>query len=207
MMIKNISLKMKRAFRRITGRPLAPEGVVGIQEIGYRRYVGGRWEEMGQLQLKFLQQQGLQPTHILLDVGCGALRGGRYLIPFLHSGHYLGIEKEKELIESAIQHELPENIYKEKCPELIISDNFEFERFSKRPHYAIAQSIFTHLDEQDIQYCLTKLQAFVPSGHQFFATFFEGNTTKEHNKHSSHSHRNFYYSQQTMEHFGHRTGL
>lgn len=43
---------------------------------GHRDFVGGQWDELGIFQLKLLQSFGLHPEHTLLDVGCGALRGG-----------------------------------------------------------------------------------------------------------------------------------
>src|SRR4051794_24004227 len=55
------------------GEPLSE---AAIEKGAHRRRVGGRWQELGSLQLDFMVAQGLQPQHRLLDVGCGALRGG-----------------------------------------------------------------------------------------------------------------------------------
>jgi hypothetical protein len=52
--------------------------------------VGGMWEEIGKLQLDFLVNQGLRPTHKFLDIGCGTLRGGRHFIRYLDAGNYAG---------------------------------------------------------------------------------------------------------------------
>ena len=45
----------------------------------HRAFVGGLWEEVGQLQFEFLRAQGLLPEHKLVDVGCRAMRG-RYTL-------------------------------------------------------------------------------------------------------------------------------
>ncbi len=42
----------------------------------HRDMVGGMWEEIGRLQFEFLRARGLKPSHRLLDIGCGSLRGG-----------------------------------------------------------------------------------------------------------------------------------
>lgn len=42
----------------------------------HRELVGGMWDEIGTLQFVFLRDHGLEPSQRLLDVGCGALRGG-----------------------------------------------------------------------------------------------------------------------------------
>src|SRR6266446_8468342 len=67
-----------------------------IHESGYRRFVGGAgdyWELIGQLQFRFLVDQGLAPSETFVDVGCGALRGGVKLIRYLAPDRYLGIDK------------------------------------------------------------------------------------------------------------------
>src|ERR1700751_5555007 len=104
------------------------------------------WERRGQLQFDFLVSRGLRPEHVLLDIACGALRGGVHFIRYLDPGNYLGIEKEAALIRRALAKELPRDVRAEKRPELVVSGDFEFERFSKRANFALAQSLFTHLN-------------------------------------------------------------
>ncbi|MGD0673589.1 MAG: hypothetical protein ABSB13_16080 [Candidatus Binatus sp.] len=53
-----------------------PDGRLGIWLAGHRGYVGGKWDALGQLQFEFMLKMGLKPGHVLLDTGCGALRGG-----------------------------------------------------------------------------------------------------------------------------------
>src|SRR5271168_1826262 len=64
-------------------RGLQTEGMESVGELGYRRYVGGYWDQVGRLQFEFLQSRGLQSNHVLLDIACGSLRGGRFFIPYL----------------------------------------------------------------------------------------------------------------------------
>src|SRR5205807_6035012 len=58
----------------------------------HRAIVGGAWEEIGRLQFEFLTGNGLKPHHRLLDVGCGALRGGLHFIRYLDEGNYVGVD-------------------------------------------------------------------------------------------------------------------
>lgn len=183
---------------------LRKEGEKGIHDVGHREYVGGLWEEIGRLQFDFLVQQGLQSSHSLLDIACGSLRAGTHFIRYLERGHYLGIDKEPRLIDLGIEHELGRAVYEAKTPEFVISDRFEFDRFSRTPQFSIAQSLFTHLNEADIRLCLGNLRRFVERGHVFFATFFEGASSG--NPATSHSHAAFYYSRDDMLRFGRETG-
>lgn len=201
---------MLHRLRRLIGRPTGDhelsrqEGNGGIRELGHREYVGGRWEEIGRLQFDFLIQQGLTPSHCLLDIACGSLRGGIHFIRYLERGHYLGIDKERRLIELGIEHELGRAVYEAKTPEFVVSDRFEFDRFSRTPQLSIAQSLFTHLNEGDIRLCVGNLRRFVERGHVLFATFFEGVSSR--NPTTSHSHVGFQYSRDDMLRFGRQAG-
>lgn len=198
--------RLNRLIGRLTSDHdgLRKEGKRGIRALGHREYVGGLWEEIGRLQFDFLVQQGLHSSHCLLDIACGSLRAGIHFIKYLERGHYLGIDKERRLIELGIEHELGRAVYEAKTPEFVVSDRFEFDRFSRRPQFSIAQSLFTHLNEADIGLCLGNLGRFVERGHVLFATFFEGVSSG--NLATSHSHFGFCYSRDDMLRFGRQAG-
>src|SRR3954451_12572005 len=66
-----------------------------------RASIGGRWDAMGTLQKEFLLGQGLQPDHDFLDVGCGALRAGIQLLPYLEPGRYCGMDASADILAAA----------------------------------------------------------------------------------------------------------
>ena len=72
----------------------------------HRAFVGGQWNEMGQLELDYLISQGLAPQHYFLDVGCGALRAGRMLSDYLEPAHYFGIDVNNDVITTGYDQEL-----------------------------------------------------------------------------------------------------
>lgn len=172
---------------------------------GPRGYVGGLWEELGQLQYDFLLRQGLRPDHTLLDIACGSLRLGRRIIPFLAPGNYLGIDIKEDLIEHGRTIELSPRLLAEKRPEFVVSGVFEFQRFSRRPDFAIAQSLFSHLTPADIRLCLTELVRFRKPGTVLFATFREASAPAS-NPAQSHPHAGFDYTRAEMQRFGAATG-
>jgi hypothetical protein len=57
-----------------------------LSRLGHRGFIGGLWDELGRLQVDFPVSEGLEPAHVLLDIGCGSLRGGVHLIPYLEPG-------------------------------------------------------------------------------------------------------------------------
>lgn len=181
------------------------QGPQGIKQIGHRDYVGGLWDQMGKLQFDFLVSQGLKPTDYLVDIACGSLRAGVHLIPYLEVGHYLGIEKEIDLIHAGIEKELGHELFEQKKPELVISDSFEFEKFTARPTYGIAQSLFTHLPPLMIDDCFSKLRRVMQPNGAFFATYFEVGYQRK-NLDSPHDHLSFAYTRAEIEAFGTRNG-
>ena len=180
------------------------EGTEGIAAIGHRTYVGGMWDEIGALQFSFLVGQGLKTEHVLLDIACGSLRGGVRFIPYLDAGNYLGIEKEQGLIDLGIAQELDPGVRASKAPELIVSDSFEFERLSRRPDYALAQSLFSHLPPGDILDCLRKLHAFSPRC-RLFGTFFLADKPRR-NPRTRHDHLTFRYTREELAGFAATSG-
>ncbi len=143
----------------------------------HRRRVGGLWDEMGELQLRFLRSHGMRPEHRLLDVACGALRGGVKFVDYLEPGHYYGIDINESLVEAGYQHELsPEQ--RERLPRanLRATDRFECD-FGVPFDFAIAQSLYTHVSLNHIRLCLHRLGTVMPPGGRFFATYFGAPST------------------------------
>jgi hypothetical protein len=137
----------------------------------HRGYVGGLWEEIGTAQFAFMVRLGLTPQDTLVDVACGSLRAGRLFVPYLEPGHYLGLDHHAWLIEAGLKHEIPDLLRRDKQPEFVVSDRFEFRKFRNHPNFGIANSLFSHLTKADILLCLRNLKPHMQPGGRFFATF------------------------------------
>lgn len=139
----------------------------------HRRFVGGHWDEMGRLQLDFLVSQGLRPEHRFLDVGCGSLRAGRWLVDHLDPGNYHGIDINVSLVETGYRHELTD-AQRDRLPvsNLRVTDRFD-SVFDQPFDMAIAQSVFTHVSLNQIRLCLYRVAQAMRPGGTFYATFFE----------------------------------
>lgn len=185
------------------------EGITQVATEGHRSYVGGNdqyWDEIGRLQFEFLLKNGLSKDAVLLDIGCGSLRGGCLFINFLKENNYLGLDKELSLIILGVADELGVDVYLEKKPEFVVSAEFEFSKFSKIPTMAIAQSLFTHLTLEDIGLCLKNLREFVHEGFVLFATYFPTETSAS-NPSTSHAHACFHYTVSEISTLGQRAGF
>src|SRR6201998_4239980 len=73
----------------------------------YPAYVGPpeEYDLIAAMTFNLLTTLGLRQHHTVLDIGCGSLRVGRLLIPYLNTGNYSGIEPNKWLVDEGIQRE------------------------------------------------------------------------------------------------------
>ena len=142
-------------------------------DVTAREAVGGLWEVIGPLQFRFLLDEGLQPHHTLLDIGCGCLRGGVHYVGYLADGHYYGIEAACWLLEAG-RDELARAGLGDRRVHLLCRDDFDCSSFGTTFDFAIAQSLFTHLPWNSIQRCLAEAQKVLAPGGRLYATFFEG---------------------------------
>jgi len=113
------------------------------------------------------------PRHRLLDIGCGALRGGIHFIRYLDPGNYYGVDLNASLIQAAREVELVEAGLVDRNPPLLVDDSFAFGRFGANFQMALAHSLFTHLPVNSIERCLVNVAASLEPGGRFYATYFE----------------------------------
>jgi SAM-dependent methyltransferase len=112
----------------------------------YRAFVGptDRYDLMGSGQLALLYLLGLREHHRVLDFGCGSLRLGRLLIPYLRPGGYFGIEPEAWLVDDGFAHELGHDARALKAPRFDHNADFRTDVFGEQFDFIVAQSIFSH---------------------------------------------------------------
>ncbi|WP_123619165.1 class I SAM-dependent methyltransferase [Halorubrum sp. CSM-61] len=140
-----------------------------IENFGPDESVGGFEDDIGQLQFDFLKRQGLSPSDTLLDLGCGVLRGGRFYIPYLEQGNYIGMDISPDAIEEGkkiVGHEI-----EKKQPQFYVNDDLKFADVAEEADYIIAQSVFSHLPKEDIRECFTHLHRVLDTDGVFYATF------------------------------------
>ncbi len=136
--------------------------------------VGGMWEEMGKLQFDFIISKGLKPEHNLLDIGCGSLRGGLWFIRYLNTSNYWGIDISRNILSAGRNLVVKEGL-ESKEPNLIVNRDLSFREFKGRKfNYILAQSVFTHMPDEDIEECFSNLRKILKPNSLFFTTFNKG---------------------------------
>lgn len=150
---------------RLLSRAQADQLPAGAEH--YRAYVGppGRYDFMSATQFALLFQLGLKDTDTVLDFGCGSLRLGRLLIPFLQPGRYFGLDPNKWLIDDAVDRELGRHAIALKQPTFAYNDDFDSSVFGRQFDFVMAQSIVTHTGPDLVRAMLAPLaQVLAPDG-------------------------------------------
>ena len=143
----------------------------------YRAYVGPPedYDLIAAMTFNLLTTLGLRQHHSLLDVGCGSLRIGRLLIPYLNRGKYFGIEPNEWLVEEGIKRELGEALLEIKRPTFFFSDSPETIAQAKVSFdFAVAQSIFSHCGLDLIKNWLSAVSRSLAEDGALVATFLPG---------------------------------
>jgi SAM-dependent methyltransferase len=139
----------------------------------YRAYVGPphQYDFMGATQFRLLTALGLRETHKVLDLGCGSLRAGRYLMMYLAPGHYCGIEPNTWLIEEAIRADLGQGFIDLRAPRFDDNDRFDAGVFGERFDFIVAQSIFSHAGPEMVAEALARAAPTLTRRGLMLATF------------------------------------
>jgi Cyclopropane fatty acid synthase and related methyltransferases len=162
-------LAQTRSLPRRQARDLRPG------DTHYSAYVGppAQYDFMGATQFRLLAALGLRETHRVLDVGCGGLRAGRLLIPYLNEGCYCGIEPNAWLVEDAIANEVGRDLIARKAPAFAFRDDFDARGFGKSFDFIVAQSIFSHAGPGMLRMALGRLAPVLAERGLMLVTFIE----------------------------------
>jgi len=130
----------------------------------YRQSLAGPprlWDTMREIQIRILKEQGLQPHHILLDVGCGPLRGGVPIIQYLNSNNYYGVDSNKIVVEEG-KKELKDYNLESKYPHVIHVEDFKDLKIDETFDFIWGFSVIIHMTdviyEDFIRFCKRKLK-------------------------------------------------
>ena len=140
----------------------------------YRAYVGPPedYDLIAAMTFNLLTTLGLRQHHSIVDVGCGSLRIGRLLIPYLNRGNYFGIEPYQWLVEEGIKREIGESILEIKRPTFLFSDSPTALLQTKILFdFALAQSIFSHCGLDLIRRWLSAISQSLGLSGALLATF------------------------------------
>lgn len=142
----------------------------------YRAFVGdpAHYDLIAATVFNLLTTLGLRDHHRVLDVGCGSLRNGRLLIPYLQPGCYVGIEPHQWLVDEGIRLETGEDLIRIKDARFYYSEDAQDLGDDEYFDYILLQSIFSHCGEDLIRQWLDGLIPHLSDTGAMIATWFPG---------------------------------
>ena len=132
------------------------------------------YDVLGASQFRLLCALGLRADHRVLDFGCGSLRAGRLLIPYLDPGRYFGVEPNAWLIEMGIEKELGADLVRLKSPRFDHNAEFLVDGFGQSFDFILAQSIFSHCGPDLVARALINFSGSLADDGLIAATFLNG---------------------------------
>lgn len=146
-----------------------------------RVFLGGPpafFADVGREQLAVLLVHGLHPTSNVLDVGCGCLRGGYWIMRVLDPGHYFGIEPNVEMVQIGLEHIVEPQVLRQARPRFDHNTSFDFGVFGVTFDFVVARSVWTHASRTQIATMMAEfgrvaasdavmLASYIPSAYRF----------------------------------------
>lgn len=162
-------------------RPLHPDESFGLDQAPgqahYRAYVGPPqdYDLVAAMAFGLLTVLGMRQQHRVLDIGCGSLRVGRLLIPYLNRTCYTGLEPNAWLVEDGIRREVGQDQVDIKHPRFVFDvDARVLSAEGARFDYILAQSIFSHCGPDLLEAWVAQAAELLADQGALVATFIEG---------------------------------
>jgi len=130
------------------------------------------FEVAGRKLMMLLLNEGLMPGSKVLDVGCGSLRCGYWLIHFLDQNCYYGIEPDKAMVDAGLNILLEPGQAEIKQPRFDENEQFDFAVFDQQFDYVVARAIWIHASKAQIQTMLDEFVNVSTPSSVFLASYF-----------------------------------
>jgi SAM-dependent methyltransferase len=145
------------------------------ERLAETRFLGGPkrdFERVGRHGFQVLLCEGLLPSSHVLDVGCGALRLGYWLLHFLDPGCYFGIEPQQDMLNIGLEQLVEPDVVQRAQARFSANDEFDFSVFGERFDFVIARSIWTHASKPQISQMLSSFAATSEPQGVFLASYY-----------------------------------
>jgi hypothetical protein len=150
-----------------------------ISEHGFLGVPRETFAQAGREQLIALLAEGLRPESRVLEFGCGCLRVAFWLIRFLDSGCYYGIEPARRRVDYGLQHLFTPKELRIKRPRFDSNPVFDSSVFDTTFDVFLARSIWTHASKPQIEATLESFLRTCAHGAIFLASYLPARSADE----------------------------
>jgi cyclopropane fatty-acyl-phospholipid synthase-like methyltransferase len=121
-------------------------------------------EVSGRTQFDLLIKSGLQPKSTLLEIGCGCLNAGAFLIKYLDEGRYVGIDPNPWLREAALKSSKVRRLVARKAARFLSNDTFDASELGRKYDYIFSHSVLSHAAHFQLEQYLRNAAKVLASG-------------------------------------------
>jgi hypothetical protein len=154
-------------------------GEIMMARHGFLGVPAATFEEGGRTHFIRLLQAGLQPDSSLLDIGCGCLRVGYWLVKFLDIDRYCGLEPAWQRVEFGLQCLFEVDEVKAKRPTFDFNPRFDMSVFGRQFDFFLAASIWSHASKAQIGTMLDNFVRTATPGAVLLASYVPATTAAE----------------------------
>lgn len=165
------------------------------------------FDKHSEIHYNYLLEQGLQPEHVFLDVGCGACRTAQRIVPYLNPNNYYGLDRMPELIEYGLNEVFEHETVITKQPKFSVNSEFNLDFVDKEVDYVWCQSLMSHLNITDIQKCLSNIKNISNDNTKIYFTYFQQHGKSRDDNADSHSKKDIQYDKKVMDDIVSEVGL
>ena len=127
------------------------------------------WASHRDRQFNYLVRNGVTPSSRVLDIGCGPLRLGSALIPYLTKGAYYGFDINRKTLLFGV--EILRHLGVSSSNTVLGHDDFFDLSFVKEPvDFAFSNSLMSHLSLNSILICLERVRPLLKPGAEYHST-------------------------------------
>jgi cyclopropane fatty-acyl-phospholipid synthase-like methyltransferase len=144
-------------------------------------------------QYEFLLRHGLSPHHRFLDYGCGRMRMGVHVAPYLQSGCYVGADISREAVAQGLALLQRRGIAAERVASVVLSDCKLRELAGRQFDVVWANSVVTHMPEEQVAEMLAAMRPLIAQGGRYFFSYSIADKSTRHNF------QDYYYTTATIE--------
>jgi SAM-dependent methyltransferase len=169
-----------RRFDAVSGDPgkvpAVPEDSLQqrAERLAETHFIGGPphdFEQMGRAMFEVLLREGVAPSSRVLDVGCGSLRLGYWLMHFLNPDRYFGIEPNREMLQLGLDELVEPEVVQRAHARFDHNEDFDFSVFGESFDYVVARSVWTHASKPQIGAMLDSFAATASPTGVFLASY------------------------------------
>jgi ABC-type polysaccharide/polyol phosphate transport system ATPase subunit len=137
-----------------------------------------------------LTSLGLREHHLFLDIGCGSLELGKFLIPYLLNQHYFGYEPRVKLLQKGLLKHF-RNSTDVKHPYFYDNQNFKFNTLKIKFDFIFDQNVFSYAPKRIIRKYLSEIKKVMKPTTILVVNIFQGNDDYENDKWAYPSHASY----------------